>query len=318
MTGSSTTDTELRDLLASEAGGPSGAPGGWDDVVRRGHHRQRMRRAQRLGAVLLVAGVAATAVALSDGDASVDTGPPASDPTTVVPDPTSTSTTTSATAAIPPGATTISAGRAQGAFLTVVIPAADPTTGYDPCVALHPRTAESADQIGIELIGEDIERGRPWAACQSSAFSAWGTIELLEPFGGQPVLDLTTGDEITVIDGGPLLFPTQLPEPFDIERWDEFGPDANRGDWTFSWSAEDVFVSVTTSSAEYGGCDEPIEVRGVTGCREGSDGVYLVRWEEGGRQRYIEMGVVDQMDSTTFTIDDVLAVAEGLEFLSGG
>jgi hypothetical protein len=305
-----TSDTELRDLLTSEAAGPS-TGAGWDDVVRRGRRRQRVRRA-RVGALAaLVAGGVVSGIALSTDDPILETTPPATDPTVTTE---RDGSTTTSVPMVPDG--DLQAGRVQGAFLTVIIPAADPTIGFDPCADLHPRTAESADQIGIELVGDEVQRGRPWAACQSSPFSGWGTIELIEPYTGQPVIDLTTGDRVDVIDGAPLLFPTTLPEPFDIQRWDEF----SLGDeWTFSWTADDRFVNVTN---DYGifpeGCDlRTVELRGTEArlCEAGS--ALTLHWDEGGRTIMVELGALDSEEPTGFTVDQVLAIAEGLEPLGG-
>ena len=296
-----TTDTELHDLLTAEAGGPS-AGAGWEDVVRRGRRRQRVRRARGVALGVFAAGAVIAGVSLSSDDPSLETLPPADPP----------STTTSSTIGgevVPTGPLT--SARVQGAFLTMILPPADPTTGFDPCADLHPRTPQSSDQIAIELVtGEP--RGLPWASCLSSPFSAWGTIELLEPYGGQPVIDLTTGNEVDVVDAASLLFPTELPEAFTPGVWDEF---AFEDSWTFSWSAGDLFVNVTTRYGGTGECDrQTIEVRGTTGrlCDNGN-GFFDLHWEEDGKTIAVELGASDPEQDSGFTVQDVLTVAEGLE-----
>jgi hypothetical protein len=306
-----TTDTDLRDLLTSEAAGATVASG-WDDVVRRGRHRQRVRRARGGALAALAVGAVVGAVALSSDDPSVETIPPATTDAIAPPttQPQSATTSTTVTAPTAPDHV-ISAARAHGAFLTLIIPPADPSTGFDPCTDLHPRAPQSSDQIGIELVTDDVERGLPWVGCLSSAFSATGTLELLEPYAGQPVIDLTTGNEVHVVDGASLLFPTELPEEFTPGVWDEF---AFEDTWTFSWSADDLYLNVTTGYGGTGECDrEAIEVRGTTGrlCR-GAASLYDLHWEEGGRTIAIEIGHVSDGEAP-FTLEDVLAIAEGLE-----
>ncbi|MFL6206476.1 MAG: hypothetical protein ACJ739_14130 [Acidimicrobiales bacterium] len=317
MTGSSTTDTELRDLLRAAAGGPAG-PGGWDDVVRRGRHRQRARRARTaaLGGLVVAAGIGG--LLLAHDDAEVQTGPPATeagiDTTTTLPPATSTTTGTP-----PTGRPSISAARAQGVHLTVIIPPADPASGFDPCTALHPRVIESEDQIGVELVTADVERGLPFATCQSSAFSASATIELQDPVGDRSLLDLPTGNVVPVIDGDRLLFPTELPEPLALDRWDEQSFD---GSWTFTFWAGDRLVNVTTA---YGGirCEQPVvvEVRGADGELCVGDerlGYFALSWEEpDGVRINVEVGSSDPQQPTELTRQDVIAIAEGLEPLGG-
>jgi len=315
MTGNFTTDTELRDLLATEAGGTPGGHHGWDDVVRRGRHRQRVRRVQGAAMVAVVAGLAVTAVALSGGDQAVDTVP-ATPPTTSAPIETDESTTT---VAVPDdGLPHILGARAQGAFLTVLIPWADPASGFDPCMALHPRVVESPDQVGIELVTEEVERGFPFAECTAGPFSGRGVIELTDPVGDRTVVDLTTGNAVFLVDSASLLFPTSLPAGFSPEARDEFG---SQGAWMFAFAstARDSYLNVTTGYGGTGECDrETIRVRGTDGrlCR-GEDGRFDLHWEEGGRTIAVEVGASDPEQDSGLTLDDVLAIAEGLAPLEG-
>jgi hypothetical protein len=317
-----TTDTELHDLLTAEAGGPT-TGASWDDVVRRGRHRQRMRRAQGVALGALVGMAVVTAISMSGDDPNLETT--VTEPTSTLPY----ETTTSTPVEVPPGEVPrgLGAARVQGAFLTVIIPAADPTVGFDPCTDLHPRTPQSAEQIGIALETKDEWRGEPWAACQSSPFSAFGTIELQEPYAGQPVLDLSTGDTITVIDGGPLLFPGTgtLPEPFDLEHWDEFGATDYEGTpvehWTFSWTAGDVVLSIGQWDLEGerpDGCTEQrVQVRGVLGhlCDSASSSV-LLTWADGTTFHTIELVDVSG-EPLVLEGADLVAIADGLEPLGG-
>jgi hypothetical protein len=303
-----TTDAQLHEALLNEAGGSADGTGGWDDVVRRGRHRKRVRRAQGLALVAMVAGVAGVAISLAGGDSAVNTGPPANQPSSSLP----TASTTTTVPVPVDGRAHIQGARAQGVFLTVLIPWADPASGYDPCEALHPRVVESEDQIGIELVTEDIQRGFPFAACQSSPFSGHGLIELMDPVGDRDVIDLTTGNAVFLVDDASLLFPTVLPDGFDPEERDEL---ASEGAWTFTFNSGDAYVNVTTG---YGGtdeCDEEhIEVRGTQGrlCRSG-DGRFDVHWEEGGRTNAVEVGSSDPEQGSGLTLDDVLAIVEGLQ-----
>ena len=60
-----TTANQLRDALTAEAGGLPDATPAWDDIARRGRHRQRARRVQAVAAIAVLAGVAATTLALA-------------------------------------------------------------------------------------------------------------------------------------------------------------------------------------------------------------------------------------------------------------
>jgi hypothetical protein len=318
-----TTDTQLRDLLAAEAGGPAGARG-WDDVVRRGRHRRRVRRVRAMAGVALVAGVAATALALADDDPTVETVPPASDPTNT------TVTDGRAGTSSPelPFAFRIPAFRAQGVFLTVAMLWDGPLGGFDPCTDLHPRVIETSEQISVELVGDDAEGELPWADCGTGHMGSWGTIVLEEPVGARTV------NGRAVIDGASLLLPTELPAPFDLERREEAAaldsvPDENGfltevWSWSFSWRAgmSELRLSIDSppTSDECDGESEDIEVRGTTArlCRGavvGNDGVgYGLQWEEDGRPITISYASIDP---DPLTLDGVLSIAEGLEPLGG-
>jgi hypothetical protein len=334
-----TTEIELRDLLDAEAGGPTTGPDRWEDVVRRGRHRQRVRRIRRLGAASLLASAALLAITLSSDDRKVDTTPPASEPNRAVDEGPTTPSSTGL-----PDVFRISAARAQGAFLTVGM--LWERGAFDPCAELHPRVVESSDQVGIELVDASVQRGFPWADCGSGSGGAWGTLELEDPVGARTVVDLTTGAEIFVLDGAPILFPRELPEPFALEQRAEAGafkrvPDAegNLADastWSFYWGSSStgelhLRIGETDQDSE---CDghpeddgeaEDIVVRGTTArlCRgdgvqgPGPEGVtYLLRWQEDGTPIELYYGWFGG-DRTRLSIDEVLAIAEGLEPLGG-
>jgi hypothetical protein len=302
-----TTPTDLHELLRAEAGGPMGGGPGWDDVVRRGRRRQQVRRAQRGVLAAVAVGAVVAGATLSGGDPQVETTPPATDPTTSLGYDTTTSTT--AVPEAPPYL--VSAARAQGELLSVIIPPADPTTGFDPCTALHARVVESAEQIGIELVTEQVERGLEWGLCSSTALSARATLELTDPLGDRPLIDLTTGDEVPVVDGASLLFPSELPEELARGVWDEFGYEST---WTFAWNQADLFLNVTTNHSGSFQCERrEVEVRGTTGSLcEGEGGRFDLQWEEDGRLINVEIGHVSD-GTSPFTLDDVLTIAEGLQ-----
>jgi hypothetical protein len=262
-----TTDTELRDLLSAEAGGPAFTRG-WDDVVRRGRHRRRARRSQALAGVVLIVGVAATALALTADDRSVDTVPPATDPTSTTVGDGLTGTSSPEL----PFAFRIPAFRAQGVFLTVPMQWDSPLSGFDPCIDLRPQVVESSEEIGVELVGDEPEGALPWAGCGTGHMGSWGTIELKDPVGDRTV------NGHAVIDGASLLLPDELPGPFELVRREETArrssvPDedgflAEVWSWGFSWRAGSselrLGIDGPPSSDDCDGESEDIEVRGTT------------------------------------------------------
>jgi hypothetical protein len=324
-----TTDQELRDLLSTEAGGTTRPPAAWDDIVRRGHHR---RRVTRLRNGVGMGGLAA-AIAIG-GFALADRGPDGKGVVANDPDPTSTTTsavesTTTVDALYGQG---ISAARAQGVFVTVITAPSDPSTGFDPCTARHPRVAETATTVTIELVDASFSSGQQWRTCQSSPFSGWGTIQLTDPLDDRTLVDATTNGEIPVVDGAQMLFPTSVPAPFDVERWDEFAADTvgveeNRplsGGWTFSFPAGSFVLTVTSGYHSRLPVDCPVRsvtVRGARGTICGSDdapGEWALLWTEVGVPYEISVGSVDTLgEPSPFTQADVLAVAESLEPLVG-
>jgi hypothetical protein len=319
-----TTDTELRDLLATEAGGTTGGRGDWDDVIRRGRHRQRVRRAQGASLAALAVGVVVSVIALSSDDPSVETIPPATDPTstTVAEAPSGT------TSPELPYAFRVQAFRAQGVFLTVAMLWDGPLGGFDPCTDLLPVVVEATDEISIELISAEVDAGRPWADCGTGHMGSWGTIELAGPVGTRTV------NGRVVIDGASLLLPDELPAPFDLERREEAATRHSvTGDdgllegvwsWSFSWraGASDLRLTVgePATSDECEGEREQIEVRGTMArlCREplaaGGGVSYSLEWEEDGRP--VRIGY-QSIDPAPLTLDDLRAIAEGLEPLGG-
>ncbi len=68
-----TTDSDLRDLLSSEAAGPPQPAPGWDDVMRRGRQRRRARRTQTAIVGGLAGALVVTAFVLADGDQGLET-----------------------------------------------------------------------------------------------------------------------------------------------------------------------------------------------------------------------------------------------------
>jgi len=310
-----TTDSELRDLLSEAAAGPAVAD--WDLVVRRGRHHRRMAVARRAGGVVVLAGTA-----LGLGSALVDGG---REETVVVDQPGETTTTTTPPAIGPGVSYPIGAdARATGAFVTISIEPADPSSGFDPCLDRLPVVAERADAVTIAVRHRyDAPTSSSWAACQSSAFSGWATIELAEPLGGRPLRD-ENQREIPVIDNADLLFPTFVPAPFVHEAWDEFGGEP-LVDRTFSWSADDLSLSVRNAPLEGSvplganpgdACEggEPTVVRGQEGvlCRSSDRGHFVLLWDEGGWRRQIELGPVSD-NTSPFTLDDLMAIADSLE-----
>ena len=315
-----TTDTELRDLLAAEARGATSRGDGWDDVIRRGRQRQRVRRLQAVAGVALVAGVAATALALAADDPTVETIPPATDPTnaTVTDGPTGPSSPELPFAFRMPGF------RTQGVFLTVAMLWDGPLGGFDPCTDLHPQVVQTSEDIRVELVGDEVEGGLPWADCGTGHMGSWGTIELEDPVGERTV----NGRAVT--DGASLLLPDELPAPFDLERREEATARESVPDedgfltgvwrWSFSWRADmsELRLSIdgTPTSEECDGESDDIEVRGTTAhlCRGPvveDDGVgYGLQWEEDGRPITISY---QSIDPDPLTVDEFLAIAEGLE-----
>jgi hypothetical protein len=333
-----TTDTELRDLLTAEAAVTTGGPRSWDDVTRRGRHRRRVLRARSAALAAVVAGAIVTTVALSGDDPTVETVPPASGPgRTTVADGSATTEPLRFGVQYP----NVEAARAQGVFLTLQVSWITPPRGFDPCADLHPRVVESPEQVSIELVGDAAEGALPWAECHLSSepgpesYNAGpttyvygggqATIELQDPLSARTVFDLGTSEEVPVAQ--EVLFPSDVPEPFDLERWDqtagnfhatnEEGFLTNQASWTFTWSAADHDLSVTTGTRALGECEGEagdIAVRGTTGrlcaSEQTGGGVdYDLRWEEDGRMIAIAIG---SSGPDPLTVDDVLAVAEGL------
>jgi hypothetical protein len=295
-----TIDHDLRDLLTAEADGPVRRAADWDTIVRRGHHRRRVGRLRNgiaLGGVAAMAAVGA--FALTDRDHDDRTG-------VVVDQPHS---TTTSTVRHGPG---FYAARVQGVFLTILFEEPSPDLCDD-----HPRVTESATEVVVEVVPATFSSGEPWAGCQTSALTGRGMIELSDPLGDRRLVDAYGGAEITVIDGAPLLFPTALPDGFDLERWDELqGPGGAGPEWTFRFTSGDQFLSITTSYRDYSGdCGEPIDVRGRPGCRELGESSLAIRWQEGPWHHRLEGG--DSGDGSSFTLGQLVVIAEGLEPLGG-
>jgi hypothetical protein len=310
-----TTDRELHDVLATEADGPARPAPAWDDVVRRGRHHRRVARV-RTG--LVAGGLAALAViggiAVTDRTDDEDTGVVANDP-----DP----APVTSQPAFP--ATDLAAARAVGVFVTVIGAPSDPATGFDPCVDQHPRVMEAPDQVTVELVPASLSSGQPWAACQASPFSGWGTIELTDPLGSRRLVDASDGQEIQVLDDADLVFPASLPAPFDVDHWDEFAHllptelAVYEREWTFSWVAGDVVLNLSAWSLDGehpDGCTdgEAVTIGGLAGslCTDASHA--LLSWIDGGSARILEL--VDVSGEPLPAGIDLVAVATGLEPLA--
>ena len=313
-----TTNLDLREALRSEAGAPAQPSGGWDDVVQRGRHRQRVRRVQAVAGIALVAGVAATVLALAGDDPTVDTVPPATDPpkTTIADDPAGPSRPEL------PWAFRTPAFRAQGPFLTMAMLWEQPSA-FDPCTDLRPRVEETSEQISVELVGNAEDGTLPWADCGTGFTGSWGTIELDDPVGARTV------NGRVVIDGTSLLFPEELPPPFELERREESGSRNSEPDehgylqelwsWSFSWrGGRNELRLVNDAPSTSDGCDgesEDIEVRGTTArlCRgpvvEDDGVIYELTWDEDGRPISI---VYQSIDPAPLTLDGFLTIVEGL------
>lgn len=313
-----TTDTELRDLLSAAADGPA-APD-WDGVLRRGRHHRRRNRIRAAVAACGVVGLGVlgvtSALGLIDDDRQGVVAD-APDGTTTPPAP---STTLPPFGPLDPAIRTNA--RVSGAFVTVLVDPADPTTGFDPCVSRRPKVTETETAVVVETVDATNVIAERWAACQSSAFSGWATVELTDPLGSRPLFGSTSNGapEIPVIDNANLLFPTVLPEPFDITHWDEFSQatyeGAPVGNWTFAWTAGDLVLNIgrwDPDGEHPEGCadGEQVEVRGSAGhlCTAASSA--LLSWSDGRSFRTIEL--VDVSDQALLPDLDVLAIADGLE-----
>lgn len=304
-----TTGTELRDLLAAEAGGPIPEPSGWDDVVRRGRHRRQVRRVQSLAILVFVVGAATVAISQFGDDATVDTTPATTAPAPTVQD-------------IDPSTilhgVAISRARTEGASLRLFFP------DLNPC-KLRPLVVESEAQIGVALVGQRDPRGAPWAACENardddpSSTLSWATISLGDRVADRPVVNLSTDQTVAVTDGADLLFPTSLPAPFDVDVYvepDDLFGEAGEG-WIFRFTAEApqyVHLSSSTDLESNGsGCDgRVVGVRGTEGCYALNPP--SLAWDERGRAFYLSMISVEVEGDY---LDDLLAIAEGLEPLDG-
>jgi hypothetical protein len=308
-----TTDHELHDLLASEADVPVRQSAGWDDIVRRGRHHRRVARARTgLAAGGLAALTVIGVVAVSDLGDDDTSGVVANDP-----DP----TTTTIAPAIDRGLPDLQVARVSGVFVTLSINAADPATGFDPCTEESASVIETPTQVTVQMQRHyDLEEHQIWwAACQASAVSGWATIELTEPLGDRQLVDASDGERLHVVDNAELRFPSQLPEPFEIERWDEFAQGTYEGvpldAWTFSWTSQDLVLNVgrwPVDGERPEGCGggEPIEGPGVTGQLCIAESSAILNWIDGSSFRIVEL--VDVSGGPLPGDIDLVAIANGL------
>ena len=230
---------------------------------------------------------------------------------------------TTVTSAVDP--VDITAARAVGVFVTVIGVPSDPTTGFDPCVDRHPRITESPEQVTVELEPASMSSGQPWAACQASPFSGWGTIELTDPLGSRRLVDASDGQQIQVVDNTDLVFPTELPAPFDVEHWDEFAQvtpqelAVHEREWTFSFVKDDLVLNVgwwSLGGEHPDGCadGETVDLHGLTGALCTSESSALLSWADGDSMRTIEL--VDVGGEPLPDGIDLVAVAASLEPLA--
>lgn len=320
-----TTDRDLRDLLSTEADGPTRSAAGWDDVLQRGRrHRRVVRARQGLaagGVAVIVALVALTLGQLhTDDQQGVVTNQPDSTTRPAVDD-APTTTRPAGLAALPD----LRSARASGVFVTLIINPSDPSAGVDPCTQESALVVETATDVTVRIQNhrELPEHQVWWAACQSSAFSGWATVELTDPLGTRRLIDAGDGLEIPVIDNADLLFPTWIPAPFDIAHWDEMGGEM-LVDRTFSWSQSDLTLNIRNSPLEQpvplgknpgDGCTgDPVTVRGTQGslCQSASGSSFTLMWDEAGWRREIDLGPVSD-NTNPFTRADLMAIANGLE-----
>ena len=333
-----TTDQDLRDLLATEADGPTRPPVAWDEIVRRGRHHRRVTRARRG----LAAGALAAAVAIG-GLALVSNGTDQDRDKVIVDQP-------DAPVKVPMGfGPWLMGARARGATLTIITTGSDPATGWNPCVGYRPRIIETATRVVVELVDGGDPEAIPWETCRASEDdatadtgwdgSAWGSIELDVPLGDRPLVDGYTDQEVLVDAGTPLLFPTYLPEPLRVDRWSNEGSYCGRecylGGWTFTFIEGDLGLVVTAQRPEDGEANqpcryadqqphpmgglrplgEPVAVRGTTGtlCSP-TEGTYYLSFVEDGVTYGLGLGHAGLAGpGAPFTERDIIAIADGLE-----
>ncbi|HUW04002.1 MAG TPA: hypothetical protein VMW08_16735 [Acidimicrobiales bacterium] len=302
-----TTETELRDLLESEAHGTVRASADWDDVVRRGaHHRRkaRMRNGLVAGGLVVLAVVSLL---------SLRPQQPGRDQTTAAGP-----TTTTVLSQRPPPVPDLEVATAQGVSVTVVLDAATPEADFDPCTDQTVLVSESTSEVTL-TIDQDGEVGgaEPWAACGSGPYISWGRVDLKDPLGTRTLIDASDGVPLTVLDGSPLLFPSWVPEPFDLARWNgsevgvTSGADVDYG-WGFTFAtAPNSFLYIHNGAMGGGSCGgAPIDVRGEVGrlC-ENPAGSFTLVWTEDDTLHIVDLDA----GGNDFTAADVLRIAEGLE-----
>lgn len=321
-----TTHQDLRDLLSTEADGPTLSPVGWNDIVQRGRRHRRVARARQGlaagGLLVLVAMVALTLGQLhTDDQQGVVTNQPDGTAGRTVDHPPTTAMPAAVGAALPD----LRSARASGVFVTLIINPFDARAGIDPCTQESAVVVETPTEVTVRVQPhyEVPEHQVWWAACQASAFSGWATIELTDPLGTRRLTDAADGLEIPVIDNADLLFPTWVPTPFDIAHWDEMGGEV-LVDRTFSWSQSDLTLNVRNAPLETSvplgqnpgdGCTgDPVTVRGTQGslCQSARGSSFTLMWDEGGWRREIDLGPVSD-NTSPFTRSDVMAIADSLK-----
>ena len=277
-----TTDSDLRDLLSSEAAGPPQPAPGWDDVMRRGRHRRRARRTQ----AAIVAGLAVAArgrrfvLVRSGPGASRPRRPPRSqahrDSSVDIPEPD------------PPGSD-IASARVQGAFVTLIIGGArrarPEAADVDPCDEYHPLVIESPTQVIIDVVDATVEEGSSWARLlgssgqRSSWRSRWAERALIDGRRRR-----RSSAPVDGADQRRAALPDRAPRALRARRVGRVR--GGRGTWTFSLDRAETATSTSpTATTADDGCDPvDVEVRGTAGrlCYDESDGRFELPWEEGG------------------------------------
>lgn len=324
-----TTDRELRDALQAHADGPAGPPPGWDEVRQRGRHRVRVQRARSLALAGLVAVAGFGVVSMtrqSPNAVFATTGAP---------------TTTTTTAPAVDADRLIIDARTSGTTLTLLLHVGPKSIwvsyGYplDMCQELIGFTVDRDTYVDMHIVGRE---GRPgsWNSCQSDGDLAWVTTEMDPPLAGRPLIEVGTDREIRVLDSSRLLFPTQLPAPFEVGRRSESssGPSSGPiGRWEFTWTGGGLSLSLEWDSIRYGdpprrcedgtnrvtefgdGDDRLVTVRGLPGLLSGGDSKLI--WRDGESCFYMSVsrtdgGSFDSPDDLNRDID-LVAIANSLE-----
>ena len=308
-----TTDQELRTLLTAEAHGPTHQPDGWDQVLARGRRHRRVARARQgllLSAAAVVVAAGMANLLDNEGGHAVVTDPAA----TTAPGPIQTNnppSTTKPPALAGEATRNILGGRQAGGNLVLQVQALAAPGDPDPCETDALLLGGGGDAIVAQVVAAGTEGSLAFDECRVGFFSGWVRVVLDEPLHNR-LVDGYDGEAVELADSDDLLLPTHLPSGFPtVADHDEFGPDPATRSYSFSWANGDVSLSVTASATRSDCGGEPQVVRGVEGTRCEGELAIVVQWEEGGQHRQLEVADVGG-NRLTVSLDDVLAVAEGL------